>query len=454
MARSQSNIPTKAILIGATAQALQYGAALLLLPVLVHCFDPRTLGLWYVFVTIQGLAMLIDFGFQPTFARSFSLAFAGASSIQRTGLDPAIKGSSNEPLAASILSSAKTVYLLAAFVVAVLLITAGNAYIQGLIDRSPDLDTHARLAWLVFGLGLVTNVYFLWCSPLLLGLGKVQENYLFLIATRGIFAVSGAIVVLRGGGLLGLVSCYLAGLLLARFLAGYFLRDDLKKLRQAPKNLFKTSEILKKLWYNAGRQGIVMVGAFLILRYNVLVITQFYGLKEAASYGIALQLFLALNAAAQIAFQAALPSFVSARLKKDLYTLRRLFFQSLLVFFVITVTGDAVILLFGQRILNLIGSQVQLPALSVTMLLAATLLLEGNHSNCGFFITTENKVPFVWPAVLSGIATAVASTGLAYAGFGILVVVASQSIVQLAYNNWKWPLVVLQDLRLVPSKRG
>src|SRR6266567_8101153 len=65
---------------GYAAQLLNVGAGLILLPVVVRYFSPEDVGLWFVFITLAGLAQLLEFGFQPTLARNTAYVYAGARS--------------------------------------------------------------------------------------------------------------------------------------------------------------------------------------------------------------------------------------------------------------------------------------------------------------------------------------------------------------------------------------
>ena len=62
-------------------------------------------------------------------------------------------------------------------------------------------------------------------------------------------------------------------------------------------------------------------------------------------------------------------------------------------------------------------------------------------------ITTRNEVPYLKAALISGFFIALFSlTSLYYTDWGICGVVALTGLVQISYNNWKWPLMVSQEL--------
>ena len=77
------------------------------------------------------------------------------------------------------------------------------------------------------------------------------------------------------------------------------------------------------------------------------------------------------------------------------------------------------------------------------------MLLEGNHSNFATIIATSNKVPFVTAGLAAGFLIAILTfISLRYTSLGLTGVVLVQGLIQLAYNNWKWPLYVLNDLNV------
>src|SRR5215475_8482539 len=81
------------------ATFLRLGASVLVLPVLLRKLPPNHLGLWYVFGTIGGLAVLLDFGFEPTITRMAAYAWGGATRFVPFGVHQEVAtGEPNRPL--------------------------------------------------------------------------------------------------------------------------------------------------------------------------------------------------------------------------------------------------------------------------------------------------------------------------------------------------------------------
>lgn len=432
------------LLAGFFAQALQYGAGLILMPFVVGRLSVVEVGIWYVFLAVQSLATVADFGFQPTFARFFSLAHSGVSALTREGMTPAGNGQPNKALTQSLLSVAKRLYLILSLTTFGLLCIFGTPYVLHLAEAGRIDLAYIRISWFLFVCAVAASLYFMWIPAFLLGSGKVASNYFYLIFSRGGFALFGVIVLLAGGGLLALAAGFIVSQLVARLSAIVMLRGTAASgpRRQVDGNI---RIVLSAVWPNASRLGLVAVGAFFITRYNVFLLSSTLGLQVSASYGICFQLFSGISSVGQLPIQANLAKVVSARVTGDITSFRRLIAGSAVFYALIYALGALVVIFGGNMLLSLIGSHVQLLQHDVLALFALVIALEGFHSMAAFVITTRNEVPFVCPALLSGVAVAVSTTAAVKLGYGVEGVVICQGLVQLAYNNWKWPLLVYRE---------
>ena len=436
------------LVLGVMAQFLQYGAALLLLPLILARLSPEQVGVWYIFVAVQGLAMLMDFGFQPSFARSFALVFSGSQELTKEGLTAAKGGTVNYALVAKVLLAARVIYAGASLVVLVVLLTLGTLYIWSVVMSGGSLEQRdVMLAWVIFSFAVSVNLYLMWVSPLLIGADKVDKNYLYLIANRGTFFLAGAVLLIQGYGLSGLAIAFLLGPLAARLAVAGFLHPILRDIRRAGEpDLRGARKELVTIWHNSKKMGLVSIGAYLITRYNIFVVSHFIGLAAAASYGLTVQVLMAISSISQMPFQINVPTMVRARLGRNICSLRHTFLQSTTFYCICFTIGAVLLILAGDDLLVWVGSDTKLLEPGLVMLLSVIFLLEGNHANSALTISTANKVPFVYPALLSGGAIFVLSTLSGFLGWGLLGVILSQGLVQLSYNNWKWPLMVAKEI--------
>ena len=75
-----------------SAQFLNVGSGIILIPIAIMFLSTEDLGLWYLFIAISSLAQLLEFGFQPTISRMTSYIYSGANELVAEGLPK--KGSS------------------------------------------------------------------------------------------------------------------------------------------------------------------------------------------------------------------------------------------------------------------------------------------------------------------------------------------------------------------------
>lgn len=438
----------RALAVGLVAQIVQYGSALLLIPFMVTRLSAPTIGIWYIFVAAQSLAMVADFGFQPSFTRAIAVALSGARQLERTGLGAAVAEGQppNYRLAAEAIAAARRFYAILAVGVLVSLIALGLPYVTMLARHAGVPSDTIQIAWLIQAIGIASTIAFLWITPVLMGSGRVEQNYLYIIASRASFSAGGIVVLLAGGGLVALSTTLVVTQVLARLVAQRFLQGTPGRHSIRTIDRHAVREILGVIWPNAGRMGAVSIGGFLMTRFNLFVISSFIGVAAGGAFALSLQLLMALCAAAQLPMQVAMPRLIAARVAHDRGGLRRLFGGGMTLFVTIYLVGAAFVLFAMPPLLALIGSNIALLDRPVLALLALVLLLEGFHSNAAFFITTANNVPFLRPALLSGSAVALGGLLLGWSGMGVAAIVLWQGLVQLAYNNWRWPLMAWREI--------
>ena len=110
--------------------------------------------------------------------------------------------------------------------------------------------------------------------------------------------------------------------------------------------------------------------------------------------------------------------------------------------------GGAAFVGLGDWALGLIKSDVSfLPASMLTLMLVISFL-EHNHSVSASFIMADNKIPFFIPSLVSGAATILLLwIFLQFTDMGVWGMILAPGIAQLAYQNWKWPSVVIKELK-------
>lgn len=427
---------------GYGAQGLSIGFGLIILPVVVRQLPAEEVGLWFVFLTLAGLAQLLEMGFQPTLTRNVAYVYAGAQRLSATGLEePGAARAINAALLDAVVIASRRVYRGIALASALVLLCAGTFYLQSVVPAGTDLRT-LLAAWACFSVGNVLNFYFGYLNALLQGRGDVTQANQVIVVARLVQLVVGVALLLAGLGLVGLGVATLLSAVASRVLA-YRLVQRAPALATTAGGADRAAastpgEVVRVLWHQASRFSLVLVGVFLIWRANILVASSMLGLEEAASYGLAIQIFMLLHAVASVPFNLSVPRLSALRARHDQAGARRLFAVALLTTLLLYTALALAALLVGNPVLELLGSEVRLPASALFGAMVVVFLLELNHGTCANYILTGNHIPFVSAALLTG-GGIVALSILLAPSYGIAAFVFSQGLCQLAYNNWKWP---------------
>lgn len=437
---------------GYASQFLQYGSALLVLPLLLRELSSAELGVWYIFMTISVLANMLDMGFSPTLARNVSYVLSGAKHLQKDGYEVIQRSDEKElevdyGLLRSIISASKRIFFLIALATLILLAAPGTLYILN-VTRGEVANEVVLQAWSVFICATALNLFFKYYTPLLQGRSLFGQLYKSnALASLAFVAVTAALLKV-GLGLLAIAHGYLVSALLGRWLSHRYLYDATfkAKLAHAPKHGPGTLEVFWLMWHNAWRLGCGAIGAFLILRANTLLSSIYLGLEATATYALSMQVFAILQSVSTVVFNTQLPKLAQYRVQNQREALLKTMERGIASALSIFLFGALILLWQGAPLIKLIGGHTELLPPFLLAWMAGMMFLELNHSLSAGVIVTGNKVPFVKPAILSGCFIVFLSwLGLKYGGLGITGLIGAQFFVQIAYNNWKWPLLIYKE---------
>lgn len=425
------------------------GAGVIVLPLILHYLSAEEIGLNYLMLTISSMVALIDFGFSPQIGRNITYALSGAKRVEREGLqDEAIDGP-NYRLLAIVIEAAKYIYRRLSVVVLVLLLSLGTIYIHHVTHGFKDVN-YCLWIWFVFCISNYLNIYFIYYRSLLTGSGKIYESSVSIILSKLTYIITCGVMVYLGFGLISVVAAnMLAPLVLFVYSYVKFFTQEMRL--QLPNDINKTEigEAISGIWYNAKKLGINSLGSFAILKLNLFLVGLFLPLSVVGSFGILTQVIPTLSAVATALFNSYLPQIASLQVAHDNKEITRKLSVTVVTFWIIMIVGGGALVLLLPWILQIIGSNADVPPTIISVIYLIVMTLEGNHTIFATTIVTANKVPFVEAGLLAGVIIAILMfVSLKFTNLGLLGVVLSQGLVQLAYNNWRWPKYVLDDLKV------
>lgn len=430
---------------------LRFCSGLFLLPILLKHFSAEEMGIWYIFIAIGAFVQLIDTGFTPTIMRNVSYAFGGATILEKEGINHSQKLMSgpNYQLIFNLMNVSKKIYFIISMSAILFLLTIGTIYIYIIsvgIDKS-----YIITSWVIYSFSIFFNLYYGYWIAVLTGIGKIEESqkaiiisklfYLFL-SVVGVYFLSYGLIAISLANLV-------AGVLLRVCCKFYFTRYmDLHINNKVSGKEFKF--LFKILWHNSKKMFLISIGGYLITQSIAILCSIFLDLKTTAAYGLTLQLFGVIIAFSTVFLNTNLPLLNEYRVKKNVEAIKILLSINVCMTWGLFISGSLILIGFGQNILSFISSNTNLLQMDMMIFMMVYLLLEINHGLIfGNFILSDNKIPFVPAALGSGFMVVICAViFLNFTDFGLWGLLISQAFVQLLYNNWKWPLVVLKQLNM------
>lgn len=418
------------------------------MPFILHKMPQETVGIWNIFQTITALVLLLDFGFRPSFARNISYIFSGVTSLQKDGVAHTTADASVDyGLLKGTLIAMRRFYRWMALAVFILLATVGTVYFYYILQKYSGDRHDAMIAWILLIAINCYNLYTLYYDALLTGKGYITRSQQINILGQAIYLGLAIGLIYAGFGLTAIVASQLVSTIVRRVLTYRVFFTKEIKTRLASAETRDPKEILGAITPNAIKIGLTLLGGFCVNKSAVLIGSFFLSLEEVACYGITMQVMDILARCATVSYQSYAPRLAQCRAENDISSLRRYYIICIGSLLLVYLVGGLTWLYLGNWALDLISSQTHFVATSMLLVMLLISALEHNHAVSGGFIMADNKIPFFIPSLLSGAATVLLLyIFLGPLHWGVWGLILAPGIAQLAYQNWKWPSMVIKEL--------
>ncbi|WP_337027362.1 O-unit flippase-like protein [Vibrio cholerae] len=435
------------------SQGLNVAFGLILIPIFTFQLNDYYLGMWFIFFTASALNQILEIGFMPNLARSIAYVLGGANEINKEGLPKNVNSryKVNRKLLCTIICASRRIYTWVTIISCMIMYVVGSFYIYTLYDADKSISfSYDMLSYLVFISASILNLYFNYSNSVILGFGDVDENNKTIAFSKVltiIFCTLGSFF-----GLLGISFCYLFSVLISRMYCVWVYKQVLRKneLYKSDFTLIEIKEIKEVILtvrYNSIKIGLSQVSAFLIVRFNIFVAASVFGVAESSSFSLMISILSTLSSISSVFLNIDLQNISYIQVKNNKLELidrmGKRIVQSLTCYVFVFLVFHFV----GRDILQIISNDSILPETNILLFAYMVFFLELNHVLSATCITTYNKVPFVKSGIISGVVIAILSIILSNQA-GLMGLVLSQFIVQIMYNNWKWPRVLSNLLGL------
>lgn len=398
--------------------------------IMVKYLDSQDLGVWYIFATIQTFIFILSNAFIPNVSRQYTLADA------RLGVKFDLL---------FFKSKVDRLFLKISSFIALLLMLVTFVYLEPVLDFFEINRKILLLSWVVLASSCLLEVYFSKYDCILMGYGRFKEvnsaNFIGRISLL-LMCVCYFSLIGRSYGLLAFCFIYLFSNIVKRYL---IVKEVKKILIEKENSGADSSESIKyyfsihKLIIKLSMKSLVAsAGSVMITRSAILIMPLYLSINEVASYGLTYQLYeLSFN----LIFTCCVifsPKWVRLFESNDknlgwsYYKVQiwSFAFMSLSIIFIISVV---------PFIFNLFHVNTALLSKSLCLLLGVIFLLQMVHSIAGQLLTIKNEIPYAYASFGSGLMIALI-TFFILPEFGVVGAILAILLVQLTYNNWKWPL--------------
>lgn len=452
------NIGKKDIAWSFVATIFMIGAGILLLPFILNKFSTETVGIWNIFQVITALVALLDFGFQPSFARNISYIFTGVKELKTEGVSHTTPiDDIDYELLQSTLLAMRRFYRYMALIVFVVLLTLGSCYLAYVLRSFSGNKIEIWIAWVFLIAINCFNLYTFYYDALLSGKGYIKRAQQINVIGQLCYLLVGIGLIYAGCGLVSIVSSQLLAVIVKRILMNrvfytYDLKEHLAKVDSKSLQT-KSKEILRIILPNAIKMGLTNVSGWLVYKSAIVIGSAMLSLEVMASYGITLQIVDILARCGTVVYMSYVPKISQYRVENNYKQLQKIYILSIGFMLLVMLLGGAVVVFWGNWTLNLIHSQTLILSNCLIIGLLIVHILEWNHVISWGFLLADNRVPFYIPSIISGVVTVVLTWIFLKMGWGVWGLILAPGLTQLAYQNWKWPVTTIKEIFYYAEKK-
>lgn len=429
------------------AQFLSIGWGIILLPVILNQLSTEEVAIYYILLTLSSMITIFDFGFSPQFSRNISYVFAGIKTLQKEGINESFNNTIDFTLLSKLIFTAEYIYNKIAIYALIFLLFGGTSYIY-IVTNGFSLIPNFLSVWLLYVIVSYVKIRYLFYNSLLTGKGCISYLQKIVVVYRLVYLFISVVLLLYGFKLLSIVLADLIAIIIQRYLAckGFYTEDIKSKISLIIVAKRDVYSIFDLLWYNAKKQGMTSFAGFLVSYSGLFFVGMYLSLDDVASYGLLTQLVNALGTISSCLITIHLPFFAYCRAKKKYWDLLNRFSLIIVVFYLVFILGVVNLIIILPPLLKYIHSSSVLPSFIIVLIYCFARFLEYNHSNFAALIASDNKIPYMKAALLSGFFTLVGLIFvLNFTDLKLLGVVLVPGIVQGVYQNWKWPQEVCKE---------
>lgn len=418
---------------------LRFGSVIIVLPLLFRAVSKEEVGFYYMFVHMAQFLAVMDFGFSATIGRFVSYAMSGATRLVPHGVSAAESNQApNQKLLWELFFTTRTLYRMLATGSLLLITLIGTPFIAASMEDAPR-PGHVWAAWALTILATASEIYSVWSNVFLAGTNRVTASNRILAVSYFVKLCLSALLLVLGAGLLSVPLAGLVSSILQRSLSHRACFNVLEG--PAPEQARRVwRQHLAVIWPNTWRLGVQAASRFLV-SLSVMICGAVLSAEHAGRLGLSLQMIAVVQSMAMVWTSVKWPLIGQMRARNDLAGLRSLFWPRVWLQTLSYTAGAAVVIALGPMALDWLGTDKEMLARVWLFLIALNGFFETQFTLWSTLISTENRLPYLWPSVAANVGTMALALALLYGtsleeGAFIL----APLLAGLLFNYWHWPI--------------
>ena len=433
------------------ATLLKTASSVVLLPLILKKLPIEDVGIWTVFVSMGAVVTMLDMGYGPSFARNITFIFSGVKNLAKEGVNNELHDEEVDySLLKSTLSALRFFYFRLSIIVFFSLAIGGTYYLTYILQKYSGDHIQVYLAWAVFVLQNSYMMYTDYYESLMIGKGLISIVKKITIFAQLSYLTLASILLLNGFGLIGLFSSQIISILIIRKLSiKYFFDDTLVKKLNLVNTKIDSLNIIRTLFPNAIKSGISSLGSLFINRAPIMIGSFYLTLEQIATFGLTKQIFDIMYIIASIYSITYFPQLSNNWIKNKLFDNKVIYVKCILVSLFIYVSMCFCLILFANPILEYLGSKTLLLSGLPLSIIIINYFFTLIHGQSVPIILSKNYLPLYYVGFIGGsFVILISYILLHFFKLGIYGIIIPPTIVYLSYENWKWPQMAFNFLKL------
>lgn len=425
---------------------LRIGQGLVLLPLILRYLPTDQIAIWALFSTITALVSVFDLGFSNVFSRDLTQILSGKTISHEKIKGEVANDTFDSYSLKKLLVIMKKFYMYVSLSLFCFLAILGTFYVYT-IGKDVDNKYQLYFSWGFLIGSAMLNFFYNYLTIILESKGLIKETQ--KISVYGIFlSMFFAIIgVFLGWGLIAITLSGFVSVIFNRFFLYRLYNKEIKSILPDIEFEFDIS-YFKEIWAVTYRVSIASISSIAIYRSGIIIISLFLPLKEAGTFAFSMNLAFILSEVSFMYFYTHLPQINSMVHHGNSIGLKKTLLSSIIMSIISLSFGGCVLIFFGNDILAVIGSNMNLIHGIPFAFVILILVLDHIQNMSTFILFSENKLDYMWPyAISSGliILTTLLFCKLSPSYFAVIL---PQLIIQLCYNSWFWPKQIFQKLEV------